>query len=183
MNAFLNDLRYAARQLASAPLFTGLAILSFGLGIGANTTLYTWAKSLLLDPFPAARHSSRLVAINGTDKNLSATSLSYLDYLDFRRRAKSVDGLIAIRPSSVALGNADKPVRIFIEMATANYFEILGVPLAHGRGFLESEDAKPLGAPVIVLSYELWQRQFGGDPRVIGQTVPVNTHAFTIRST
>ena len=183
MNAFLNDLRYAARQLTSAPLFTGLAILSFGLGIGANTTLYTWAKSLLLDPFPAARHSSRLVAMNGTDKNLSATSLSYLDYLDFRRSAKSVDGLIAIRPSYVALGNADKPVRIFIEMATANYFDVLGVPLAQGRGFLESEDAKPLSAPVIVLSYELWQRQFGGDPRVIGQTVPVNTHPFTIRPT
>ena len=73
----LRDLRYAARQLANTPLFTGLAILSFGLGIGANTTLYTWARALLFNPFPAASESPRLVSVNITDKNQGVIRTSY----------------------------------------------------------------------------------------------------------
>ncbi len=176
----LRDLRYAARQLASTPLFTGLAILSFGLGIGANTTLYTWAKALLFNPFPAAAESPRLVSVNITDKNQGVISTSYPDFRDIKARAKTLDGVIATRATAIGVGGGEKPVRVFGEIVSGSYFEILGVRLAQGRGFLASEDETPLKSPVVVIGYELWQRQFGGDPGVIGRSVLLNGRSFTL---
>lgn len=180
MNSLPSDLKYAARQLLNTPSFTALAILSFGLGIGANTTLYTWARALLFDPFPAARESSRLVSLNITDKDQEFISVSYPDYRDIRDRTRTLDGLVALRPTAIALGGGEKPVRAFAEMVSGNYFEVLGVPMAAGRGFLPAEDAKPLQSPVLVLGYELWQREFGGDPSVVGRSLMVNAHPFTV---
>lgn len=180
MTTILRDLRYAARQLANAPLFTGLAILSFGLGIGANTTVYTWARALLFDPFPVASEGSRLVSMNITDKNQGFISTSYPDYRDIKARTKTLDGVIALRSTSVGLGGGDKPVRVYAEVVSGEYFDVLGVPLALGRGFLPSEDATPLSSAVLVIGYELWQREFGGDPAIIGRSVLVNAKSFTV---
>ncbi len=180
MNAFVGDLRYAARQLLNAPVFSALAVLSFALGIGANTTLYTWAKALLFNPFPTVSEPAQLVAMHVTDKNQGVISVSYPDYRDIKARTKALDGLIAIRPTAVGLGAGEKPSRVFAEIVTGNYFDVLRVPFAVGRGFLPNEDEAPLKSPVVVIGYELWQREFGGDPRVIGRSVLLNARAFTI---
>lgn len=180
MTSILKDLNYAARQLLRAPLFTGLAILSFGLGIGANTTLYTWARGLLFDPFPAASASSRLVSLNVTDQNQGFISTSYPDYRDIRDRTRTLDGLIALRPTAIGLGGGERPTRVFAEIVSGNYFDVLGVPMAEGRGFLPEEDRTPLKDPVLVLGYELWQREFGGDPGVVGRSLQVNARSFTV---
>ncbi|MBK5255562.1 MAG: ABC transporter permease [Vicinamibacteria bacterium] len=180
MNTLLRDLNYAARQLLRTPLFTVLAVLSFGLGIGANTTLYIWAKALLFDPFPAASESGRLVSMNITDKNQGFISVSYPDYRDIKDRTKALDGLVAFRPTTIGLGGGERPVRAFAEMVSGNYFDVLGIPMAQGRGFMRSEDEKPLQSPVLVLGYDLWQREFGGDPAVVGRSLAVNSRAFTV---
>jgi len=180
MAQWIHDLKYAARQLLSTPLFTVLAIVSFGLGIGANTTLYTWARALLFDPFPKASESSRLVSLNVTDKEQEYISTSYPDYLDIKRRTRALDGLVVLRPTTIGLGSGDRPLRVFAEMVSANYFDVLGVPMARGRAFLSAEDETPLRAPVLVLGYDLWQRDFGGDPAVVGRSIMVNAHPFTV---
>ncbi len=180
MNSSLSDLKYAARQLLRTPVFTALAVLSFGLGIGANTTLYVWAKSLLFDPFPAATESHRLVSLNITDKNQGLVSVSYPDYRDIRDRTKALDGLIATRPTAVSLGGREAPQRVFAEMVSGNFFEVLGVSMARGRGFVGTEDEKPLQSPVMVIGYDLWQTEFGGDPGLVGRTLMVNARPFTV---
>lgn len=180
MTTLLRDVRLAARQLAQTPLFTFLAVLSFGLGIGANTTLYTWAQALLFNPFPAASESPRLVSMNITDKNQGVISVSYPDFRDIKARTKTLDGLVAVRATPMGLGGGERPVRVYGEIVSAGYFEALGVKLAQGRGFLPSEDETPLKNPVLVIGYELWQRQFGGDPGVIGREVLLNGRSFAL---
>lgn len=180
MNSLLKDVRYALRQLAKAPLLTALAALSFGLGVGANTTLYTWAKALLFDPYPAARDTGRLVTVHPFDPGFGETSVSYPDYRDLRDRSTTLSGLIASRPIALSIGARDQPVRVFAETVTGNYFDVLGVKIAHGRGFLPSEDEVPLRDSVIVLAHDFWERSFGADPSVIGRTVTVNARPFTV---
>ena len=106
-------------------------VLSFARGIGANTTLYTWAKALLFNPFPTVSEPAQLVAMHVTDKNQGVISVSYPDYRDIKARAKTVDGLIAMRPTAVGLGAGEKPSRVFAEIVSGNYFDVLRLSLIH----------------------------------------------------
>jgi hypothetical protein len=118
--------------------------------------------------------------VNITDKSQGVISTSYPDFRDIKARTKTLDGLIATRATALGLGGGGKPARVFSEIVSGSYFEMLGVKLAHGRGFLASEDETPLKSPVAVIGYELWQRQFGGDPGVIGRPVFLNGRSFTL---
>ncbi len=162
------------------PGFTLVVALTLALSIGANTTIFTWIKAVLLQPLPGIDNTEELVEIWGATRNNSALSTSYLDYLDFRDRNEVFSGLIAHQVLPLNLGRGAKPERVWGTIVSGNYFDVLGVKVAIGRAFLPEEDRTPNAHPVVVIGHGLWQRRFGGDSNVIGQTVTLNEHEFTI---
>ena len=176
------DLRYAFRTLRRTPGFTALAGLALGLGIGANTTIFTIFNAVALRPLPvkdagAIVRLTRHVADRGDD------AFSYPEYLDYRDRSSVFSSLIAesyhvsvpADPRSL-----DPSAKVLCQLVSGNYFSALGAGAALGRTFLPEEDRAPGAAPVVVLSYPFWQRRFHGDSGVVGSTLLLNGSRFTI---
>jgi predicted permease len=180
METLLQDLRYSFRVLRKSPSFAAIAVLTLALGIGANSTIFSWINSTLLNPIPGVRHTSDFVVMTEGGTARSPIPFSYLDYMDLRNRTRSFSGLIAYDINPMNLTGTGKPERVWGTLASANYFDVLGIHPILGRGFLPVEDQKPGGAPVVVISYRLWQIRFGGDPSVIGRTLRIDQHPFTI---
>ena len=177
--SFLQDLRYGLRVLLKAPGFTVIAILTLALGIGANSTIFSWINSTMLNPIPGVKHASQFVAVT-IDGGRDQIPLSYPDYKDLRDRSRALSSLLAASNTSMSLTSNARPERRWGLMVTANYFDVLGVRPILGRGFLPVEDIKPGGAPVAVISYNLWRTRFGGALSVIGQTIQIDRHPFQI---
>jgi len=150
------------------------------LGIGANATIFTWIKAVLLASLPGIEQPENLVEIWGATHNNSALSTSYLDYLDFRDSNNVLSGLVAHQVLPLNLGHGEKPERVWAGIVSGNYFDVLGVKPLVGRTFLPEEDRTPNTHPVAVIGYGLWQRRFGGDPNVVGRKITLNEHDFTI---
>jgi predicted permease len=180
VNTLLQDLRYGLRMLAKSPGFTAVAVLTLALGIGANSTIFSWINSTLLNPIPGATRTGQIVSVTRGGTVNNAGEFSYPDYVDLRGGSHSFSGLIAFNIRPMDLTGTGKPLRIWGTVASANYFDVLGVRPAMGRGFVPAEGRKPEGAPVVVLSYALWQTRFGGDPQIIGRTIAIDQHPFTV---
>ena len=180
MEAFWRDLRYSIRALLKRPAFSATVVITLALGIGANATIFAWIKAVLLAPLPGIQRPERLVEIWGATRNNFALSSSYLDYLDFRDRNVVLSGLAAHQVQPLNLGRGEKPERVWGAVVSGNYFNVLGVRALIGRTFLPEEDRTPKSHPVVVIGYGLWQRYFGTDPKVIGRTITLNEHNFTI---
>ncbi|HEV2489634.1 MAG TPA: ABC transporter permease [Candidatus Acidoferrales bacterium] len=179
MTSFWQDIRYGFRILSKAPAFTVIAILTLALGIGANSTVFSWINATLLTPIPGMPHPSEVVSIvRGAQGDVE--SISYADFKDLRDRNHSFSGMTAFGLWPMSLTGQGKPIRVWGTVVSASYFDVLGVRPLIGRGFLPSEDAAPNGAPIAVISYRLWQGHFAGDPSIVGKTVHINTHPFTI---
>jgi macrolide transport system ATP-binding/permease protein len=180
MQTLFQDLRYGARQLLKRPGFTLLAIISMALGIGANTAIFSLVDTVVFRPLPV-RNASELQELYGTLHNGADYTLqSYLNYKDYRDRNQVFSGLIAYRIAVASLSHNDNNERVWGTMASANYFDVLGVPPLLGRGFLPEEDQTPKSHPVVVLSYGCWQKRFASDPTIVGRTVLVNNVPFTV---
>jgi predicted permease len=178
---FAQDVRYALRMLRKSPGFTAIAILTLALGIGANSTIFSWINSTVLNPIPGVKHTSQYVAIsvNG-DRDQDPLTLSYRDYLDLRDRNSTLSNFLAAATATLSLTSNGRPEREWGLLVSANYFDTLGVRPILGRGFLPSEGAKPGAAPVVVISYRLWQTHFGSSPAIIGQTIQIDRHPFEV---
>ena len=174
------DVRFGLRTLGRNPGFTLVALAMLALGIGANSTAFSWINSTLLNPIPGAARTRELVTVTRGGSVYTAGEFSYPDYADLRDRTRSFSGLTAFSVRAMNLTGTGKPVRVWGTVASANYFDVLGVRPLLGRGFLPAEEQKPEGAAVVVLSYPLWQRRFGGDPGIIGRTIAINQHPFTV---
>lgn len=184
MDIWRQDLRYAIRMLVKSPGFTAAAVLSLALGIGANTTMFTLIKTIFLNPLPVAK-SSELVAVFTLDaKNTTQFGnllpLSYPNLTDFREKGALADLAGYSFPQAARLSTEGESDRVFLQLVTGNFFDVLGLRPAAGRFFLPEEDRTPGTHPVIVINHRLWQRRFGGDPRVVGQTVRLNARPFTV---
>lgn len=181
MTSFWQDVRYSMRLLGRSPGFTAVALISLALGIGANTTIFSWINSTLLNPIPGVAKAGELVAIS-LGKNVQAPfPLTYPDFAHLRDQTRSFSGLAGFSmTNTMNLTGAGKPERIWGTLASANYFDVLGVRPILGRGFLPEEDLTPGGAPVVVISYRLWQTHFRGGDSILGQTISVNQRTFTI---
>src|SRR5580765_2209127 len=180
MQTLFQDLRYGARQLLKRPGFTLLAIISMALGIGANTAIFSLVDTVAFRPLPV-RNASELQELYGTLHNGADWTLqSYLNYKDYRDRNQVMSGLIAYRIAVANLSHNGNNERVWGTLVSSNYFDVLGVQPAIGRGFLLEEDQTPKSHPVAVLSYGCWQKRFASDPAIVGRTVSLNNVAFTV---
>ncbi len=180
MEDLWKDLRYALRMLVKSPGFTVVAVLALGLGIGANTAIFSVFNGMLWRPLPV-KDPQQLVVVatqaHGIDFPLN---FSYPDFQDYRQLKTVFSDMIVYAPSPVNFGAEGRPERAWVEMVSGNYFSMLGLEAVRGRTFAADEGWVPGKDPLIVLGYKYWQGRFGGDAGVIGRTVQVNQHPFTI---
>jgi len=177
----LHDLKQGFRRMVQEPGLTAVAVITIALGIGANTAIFGLVNALLLKPLPG-RDPGQLATVYTADFSGPLYSASsYPDYRDFRDRNQVFASLAAYAMQPVLLAAKDSEgFRAFNEAATANYFEVLGVQPLYGRFFLPAEEQPGGQSASVVLSYGLWQRRFRGDPGIVGQSINVNGHPFTV---
>jgi len=176
------DIRYGWRLMVRKPAFTIVAVLTLGLGIGANVSMYSWVDGRMRHMLGGVEHADRIVAVNGTSRTRADLSTSYPDFVDFReRRPDSVEDLIVytLAPMNMRTKSGD-PQRVFGEAVSGNYFDVLGAHPALGRSFLPEEGSVPNRYPVAVISHTFWHRRFDGDSSVVGRTIALNGHPFTV---
>jgi predicted permease len=177
----LNDIRYSLRALRKNLGFALISILSLALGIGANSAMFSLADALLLRPLPVPQ-PSQVVSVRSQTRGERPGEMSYRDYVDFRDRAKSFDGLAAYQIAPFGFA-PDKTTLARMQagmLVTGNFFRVLDVEPRLGRGFRPEEDQVPGRDAVAVLGSEMWRHEFGARPDAIGKTIFVNGVAFTV---
>ncbi|MGH9754215.1 MAG: ABC transporter permease [Blastocatellia bacterium] len=179
MQSLWQDLRYGARMLMKQPGFTLIAVLTLALGIGANTSVFSLVNTVLLRPLPIAQ-PERVFEITPLREGAELGVTSYPVYKDFRDRNDVLEGFAAYTFAPMSLSRNGNNERLWGYLVSGNYFDLLGVRAAQGRTFAPEEDRAPGAHPVAVLSYGCWQRRFGGDPKLIGQSITVNNHSFIV---
>ncbi len=178
MSCLAQDIRYALRLMAKSPGFTATAVLTIGLGVGANTAIFSVINGVFFRP-PAVEEPSRLAWLTTRPRLSEQTmNLSWPDYLDFAGSGRSFSGLLAYDTAFVALSGDGGPERIRGHITSGNYFSLLGVKAGYGRAFTSEDDRA--ASPVVVISHALWKRSFGSDPTVVHRTVIVNGQPFAI---
>ncbi len=176
---WLADFRFGLRNLLKARSFTAIAIGSLALGIGGSTAMYSVIYGVILDPFPY-KAPDRLMSVNVEGKQGGNGSYYPIDqFLDIAERNSVAEGVIASTWSDVAWTGQGEPQRLRGNHCTMNTFDVMGVAPLVGRAPIAS-DALPDAAPVTLLGYKFWQRQFGGDPAVIGRTLRLNDKLRTV---
>jgi putative ABC transport system permease protein len=179
MQDLLKDIRYAVRVLIRKPAFTLAALLTLALGIGANTAMFSLLDAVLLKPLPF-KDPDQLVLVWEKPPNGRFNTVSVGDFLDWRKEQRSFVQLEATRRGgSFNLAGRDQPEKITGAYVTAGYFDLLGVKPALGRTFLPDED-QPNRPLVAVLSHQLWQKQFAGDPALVGSDILVSGQKYTV---
>jgi predicted permease len=180
IETLIQDVRYGLRMLAKRPGFTVIAVLSLGLGIGANTAVFSLVNTAALRPLPVER-PDELVSLQNAGLLRVSTTFSYPNYKDFRDRSgDGMAGLIGYRFVPLAVSHDGVNEKLWGYIVTGNYFEVLGVKPALGRLISPDEDRLPGAHPVVVVSYQGWQQRFGADPNIIGKTLLVNGRSFTV---
>ncbi|MBZ5696633.1 MAG: ABC transporter permease [Acidobacteriia bacterium] len=179
LESLLQDIRFGLRTLRKNPGFVIVAVLTLALGIGANSTIFSWINSTVFNPIPGVKHANEY-AVLSTHAERDQTTISYRDYVDLRDRNQTFSTILAADPTPLSIKTKDKPERAWGLWVSENYFDALGVRPILGRGFLPSEDTQPGGALVAVISYHFWQTNFGGEQSVLGQTIEINRHPFEI---
>jgi macrolide transport system ATP-binding/permease protein len=175
------DLRVGLRMLRRSPGFAILAILCLTLGIGANAAVFSWIEGILFRPYPLVTHQEQLFALTGTARGESGpTGISWPDILDLQKNCTLIDSFIVSKIMGTTLSNGDRADVTTGSIVSANYFDAIGVHPILGRAFEPSEDVGRNAHPVTVISYQLWQRRFKGDPRIIGKTQRLNGVVHTI---
>jgi putative ABC transport system permease protein len=178
MSATLQDLKFAVRMLAKSPGFTFVAVLTLALGIGANTAIFSVVNAVLLRPLPF-KDASQLVLLRETYKSVGNVSVSYPDFLDWRQQTHAFAAISVIHNVNFNLSGVAQPESIDGYAVSPNFLTLLGVRPILGRDLLPSEEK--LGtAPIVLLSYQLWQSHLGGDPAVIGRAITLDGRNFSI---
>jgi hypothetical protein len=183
----LSDLRFALRNLRRTPVFAVVAILSLALGFGTNTAIFSLLDQVLLRLLPV-KNPQELVNVHSAHGPFSGSSrcsgqdqcLSYPMYKDLRDQNQVFSGILARMPLALSFSVGDRTERASGELVSGNYFDVLGVGAALGRTFTQDDDRVVSGGPLVVLSYDFWQRRFGGDPSILNGTVRVNDHPMTV---
>lgn len=182
MAGFLQDFRFALRQLRKNPGFTITAAAMLAVAISANGTVFSWINGTMLHPIPGARDMGDLVSLQRGQRNISPVPpLSYLDYRDLREQNRSFTDLLAYHHDWITLTRSGAaPERIYIANVSANYFNVLGVKPLLGRFFLPEEETRPDAVPYVVLGYSLWKTRYAADPAIVGKSIEIARHPVTV---
>nr|MDQ3012891.1 ABC transporter permease [Acidobacteriota bacterium] len=181
MRTLWQDLRFGARMLLKNPGFTLIVVITLAIGIGANTAIFSVADKLLLRPLPV-KEPNQLALVSGESVNPKFLNnlFSYPDYVDYRNQNEVFSGLLAFRPQTAKLGIGEQSDKVSLELVSGNYFDVLGVTAVQGRVILDDDNRTEDAHPVAVISHGCWQRRFGGQPNMIGQTLTLNGAGYTI---
>ena len=175
------DLRFSLRMLRKSPGFTAVAVLTLALGIGATTTIFSWVRSVLLNPLPGAAAPERVVALETLAPNGDWLATSYLDFRDLRDNCKLVESMSVAKPVALAVGNDVALEQVWGEVVSGNFFDLLRVQPALGRFFSTDEvDHEQNAHPLAIISHAYWTSHFHADSRVIGTTVRINHFPYTV---
>jgi predicted permease len=179
LETFWQDVRFGARMLIKKPGFTLIAALTLGLGIGANTAIFSLINATLLRQLPVAEPESLVYVFSGNPSSPYNTA-SYPDYVEFRTHNQVLSGLAARGSISVSMNSNDATDLVSGEIVSGNFFDVLGVHAALGRTLSPADDLTPGAHPVAVISHGLWQGRFGADAGIIGRQITLNGQSFTI---
>ena len=180
LEQFLRDLKFGLRNLAKSPGFTATAVISLALGIMATTAIYSVLRAVVLDPFPYKDVDNLMsVRVMNAAQRGSRTYYSVDQYLEIAERNTIFEGTIASTISDVLWTGEGDPQRLRGNHGPFNTFDVMGVPPLIGRT-PNSDDARPGTEPVVVLGFRFWQRQFAGDPRVLGRQMQLNGITRTV---
>jgi len=178
MGTFLQDLRYGGRVLRKNPGFTFIAVITLALGIGANTAIFSVVNAVLLRPLPYEQ-PDRLVYLSERHPKYLEMSISYPDFADWRGQNHVFENIGVVNYRDYNLTGRGEPERLRTGQASADLFSALRVQPKLGRLFSNEED-RVGAAAVVVLSHELWQRRFGGDPQILDQALTLNDRPYTV---
>ncbi|HVQ31295.1 MAG TPA: ABC transporter permease, partial [Vicinamibacteria bacterium] len=187
MDDLKQDLRFALRTLAKNPGFTAVVVLTLALGIGANTAIFTLMDQVLLRVLPV-KDPERLVVLDAPGPNsgsshnqsFNLTPISYPMYVDLRDKAEAFEGVLAHWRTPVHLSYKGATEQADADLVSGNFFDVLGVPAVLGRVFDADDDRTRDAHPLVVLSHGFWQRRFGSDPKIVGETVSINGRPMTV---
>ena len=175
-SALFQDIRYALRTFSKNPGFVAMACISIGLGIAANSTIFSIANAALFGDLPV-REPQQLVTVT----SVARSTLSYPDFRDFQKIDGVFEGIAGDFPVvPVSLSAGGRPERIWGQLVTGNYFDVTGARPNPGRGFTAEEGDPGRKQAVVVLGHGLWQRRFAGDPDIAGKTVLMDGYKFTV---
>ena len=176
MSNVWRNLRFALRALRSNPGFTAVAVMTLGLGIAANTTVFGWVDTILLWPIPGVRNAHELTALEGVGpEGARLGAFPHPDFRDFQRQMTQASGVVAAHTAFFTIGPPDHPQRALGQVVSANFFSVLGVEPFLGRMLAPEEDRDTPGAfPYAVISHRLWRTYFREDTGVVGRAVRIN---------
>ena len=177
LDIFLRDLKYTFRTLAGTPGFTAVAVLTLGLGIGANTAIFTLLDQILLRLLPV-KNPQQLVLLTMKGhyygNNWGGNAISHPMFRDFREHNQVFSDMFCRFPSAASLSVGQRSERVPVELVSGAYFSTLGVVPTVGRLFTPDDDVTPSGHPLVVLSYSYWKSRFAGDPKIVGSSLTLN---------
>ena len=180
MRNLIKDLQYGVRMLTKNPGVTLVAIITLALGIGANTAIFSAVSAFLMRPLPVSRPNELIRPLEIAEDRGLADELSYPDFLDYRAQSTSFTGLAAEDMVPAAIDTENQSDVVWGQVVSANYFDVVEVKPILGRTFAPDEDKTTGANPVLVLGHSLWQRRFGGDPKIIGRTVRLNDRQYEV---
>jgi macrolide transport system ATP-binding/permease protein len=180
LNFVMDDLRFVFRTLRRGPGFATIVILTLGLGIGANTAIFSLMDAALLRPVSGITHAAELVSFERWQAGQLLGDLGYPDYLDYRNQLRDFSGVVAEASTRLSFVEGSSAERVSGALVSGNYFGALGVKPAFGRLIEEPDDREGTSEPAAVLSFAFWQRALGSDPRIIGNSIALNGHTFTV---
>jgi putative ABC transport system permease protein len=179
METLWQDFKYAFRQLRKSPGFTIVAVLTLGLGIGANVTMFGLVNTYMMKKLPFV-DADRLVAVQHCDvKSGEPSSVQYANFLDWQEQNQSFEALACYSDWESTLNGPGVPEKLKIMLVTTDLLPMLGVQPAMGR-FFTTEDNQPQSPMTVLISYGLWQRHFGADPSIVGQAIVLDGHSATV---
>ena len=183
LDTFLRDLKYTFRTLVRTPGFTAVAVLTLGLGIGANTAIFTLLDQILLRLLPV-KEPQQLVLLtmkgHNYGNNWGGNAISHPMFRDFREHNQVFSDMFCRFPAAASLSVGQRSERVQVELVSGAYFSTLGVVPALGRLFAPEDDVTPSGHPVVVLNYNYWKSRFASDPQIVGTSLTLNNYKMTI---
>jgi predicted permease len=176
----LGDLRNAGRTICRMPVLAAVIIVSLAIGIGVNTTIFSWIQMILLQPLPGVSGASNLLLVEPRTETGGYPGASWLEYRDLQMQVPALRDVVAFQMVPFNVGETGQTERTFGQLVSGNYFSALGLEPAIGRFIRPDEAERPGTEPVIVISYDYWQTRFRGAPGAVGQRVRVNERELTV---